>query len=157
MSRIPQKYIGDAETVKNKIDFLVMLTKELNNVTSACEKMNMGRSTVYDWISTDRRFEKGMENVREGLRDFAETQLMRLIKGIPELDDKGDIVGWNEKPDTAAVIFFNKTINRNRGYSEKEHEEKVSPLDLSKLSQHERKKFYELYNKAQSDDVEIIE
>jgi hypothetical protein len=41
------------------------------------------------------------------------------MKGIPKLDADGKHIGWLSRPDTACIIFYNKTKNKDRGYDER--------------------------------------
>jgi len=82
------------------------------NVTKACRKLEMRRSQFYYWIENDKGFGELMQEIMEAKKDFFESHLIKKIK----------------EGDTKAIIFANKTLNRDRGYSEKievEHTGKV--------------------------------
>ena len=69
---------------------------------TAAKKANVGRSTHYLWLDADPAYRKAVEEIQEGVLDFAESHLYKLIKdGNP-----------------AANIFYLKTKGRKRGYVE---------------------------------------
>lgn len=97
------------------------------NVSLTCKAMNISRKTWYEWYNTDDDFADAVNDAKEEIKDFGESQLLQLMKGIPTKDRNGRLTGWKVKPDTAAVIFFNKTKNKDRGYIERQ--EVVTPKD----------------------------
>ena len=91
------------DTAKNKKMFLDIFEKAGCNIKITCKKMGMPRQTFYLWKKKDEKFAKEVNDIYEGLIDFAESKLMQKIK-----DD-----------DTTALLFFLKTKAKHRGYAEK--------------------------------------
>ena len=119
--------------------------------------MNISRRTFYNWEREDNDFKEAREEARQGLKDFGESQLVVLMTGIPIRNENGELIGWEEKPCKASTIFFNKTINKDRGYIEK-YEIGGLPgkpedrLDLSNLTTQERIEWLELMEKMKVKD-----
>ena len=91
--------------------FLQGLELNLGNISEACKQANISRQTYYRWIE-DESFSEQCDNVKEGLIDLAENQLLNKIK-------KGDIT---------AIIFFLKCRGKKRGYTEKQEVEISKPI-----------------------------
>jgi len=83
--------------------FLQGLELNLGNISAACTQANISRQTYYRWIE-DESFSELCDNIKEGLIDLAENQLLNKI-------NKGDIT---------AIIFFLKCKGKKRGYTEKQ-------------------------------------
>jgi AcrR family transcriptional regulator len=108
-------------TAEDKQKFVAIFKSNATDVSRACKAMGIGRKTFYNWYNDkdDSTFRDAIDDAREEIKDFAESQLLTLMKGIPKLDADGRIVGWVSRPDTACIIFFNKTKNKDRGYDER--------------------------------------
>ena len=89
-------------THKKKKAFLEIYEKTFGNISASCKQTNISRQTFYDWKKKDELFAERESEIKEGLLDFAETQLYSAIR--------------NGR--TAELIFFLKTKGRERGYSE---------------------------------------
>lgn len=101
---------------KNK--FKSVCEKKGGNMTEIAKSFDVERSTIWRWIKEDEEFKHIYDSVMEGLIDLTESQLMNLVKGVPKME--GDkFVGWTEKPDTTAILFYLKTKGKKRGYIEK--------------------------------------
>ena len=85
-----------------KEQFISLFLKKTGNVTELCKSVGINRTTYYDWMKKDEKFEQAIRDEEEGLIDFAESKLMILI---------------SEKNPTA-LIFFLKTKGKKRGYIE---------------------------------------
>ena len=81
---------------------LEALEKSLGIVSTACKMVNISRQTHYAWIKADPDYKKAVDSIQDGVLDFAESHLFKLVKeGNP-----------------AATIFFLKTKGKKRGYTE---------------------------------------
>ncbi len=89
---------------KKMKDFLKILEKNRALITKSCGKANIARSTYYKWLNENPKFAEELESAKEKVKDFGEDALYELIK----------------EKNPAAVIFYNKCINRDRGYNEKQ-------------------------------------
>lgn len=68
--------------------------------TLACRKVGISLSDVEVWKEADPGFAKLVAGIHQHKKDFCESALMELVK----------------ERNSAAVIFANKTLNRDRGY-----------------------------------------
>ena len=96
-----------------KENFLEILELNSGNVSKSCKKANIGRQTYYQWREADQEFADACVDVKEGLLDFAESQLQGLIKAN----------------NVIATIFFLKCKGKSRGYTEKQEIELSKPID----------------------------
>ena len=96
-----------------KENFLKILELNSGNVSESCKKSNIGRQTYYQWKEVDQDFADACVDVKEGLLDFAESQLQGLIKAN----------------NVIATIFFLKCKGKSRGYTEKQEIELSKPID----------------------------
>jgi len=97
-----------AEDVANRKEaFLKILEKSLGVKSTACAAMGITRTTVYNWIATDKEFAKEVEAIEDVALDFAESRLFHNMKAGTQ--------------GQASVIFFLKTKGKRRGYIEESH------------------------------------
>lgn len=104
-------------TALKKKAFLEAFALNMGNVSEACESSNIARSTFYAWCEADSGFRQAVDDVREGLLDMTEGELLKLIK----------------KGDTTAIIFYLKTKGKKRGYIEKTETDTHVEIDGAKL------------------------
>lgn len=71
--------------------------------SEACRKVGLTPSCVWLWEQKDRTFKELVKQVEEAKKDFYESALVRLVR----------------QGETNAVIFANRTYNRDRGYNDK--------------------------------------
>lgn len=83
----------------------------------------VARGTVYAWCEEDSEFRRALEDSRERFVDLAESNLRKLVAGVPaiETDEDGNkrFAGWVERPSETAIIFTLKTRGKKRGYVER--------------------------------------
>lgn len=108
-----------AYSKKEREQFVAIFKSNATDVSRACKAFKIGRKTFYEWMKNDSDFADMIDEAREEMKDFGESQLYTLMKGIPKLDEQNRIIGWVSRPDTAAIIFYNKTRNKDRGYDER--------------------------------------
>lgn len=88
----------------------------------ACRFVGISPHTVVKWKQGDPEFLQLMDSIHEMKKDFCEGALMGLVAG----------------GDSPAILFTNKTLNRDRGYDPKitiSHEGSVRhQVDLSQLN-----------------------
>jgi len=99
--------------------FMELCNKTGGNLSAIAQSVGVARRTVYSWIDEDVEFKNAITDARESLLDFTESQKLKLIQGIPSVDEHGKFNGWIEKPDTTLIIFTLKTLGRNRGYGDR--------------------------------------
>ena len=81
--------------------FLHALVKSNFNVSEACRMVNVPMGTVSTW-GRDPKFAKLMDEIEEHKKNFFENALVKKVK----------------EGDTAAVLFVNRTKNKDRGYGD---------------------------------------
>ena len=101
--------------------------KYFGNIRQVCKKLDIWRSTFYDWLNKDSVFKEAIDSIQydKDITDAAEHEAMRRIKGyeydeVHEIDtDKGHI----SKRITKRVIatdgllqFILETKGKDRGY-----------------------------------------
>jgi len=94
---------------KNRIEQLKKAALEAHyrnrgNVSATCAALGIGRTQFYNWKKGDVEFAEAIDNVKDFCIDHVESKLMDAI-------DEGDIT---------AIIFYLKTIGKNRGYVERQ-------------------------------------
>ena len=95
---------------KKQKQFLVIYDSNLGAITAACRGMKMARKTYYNWMEKSPAFRAAIADSDQEVKDFGENCLKKLMRA--------------DNP--AAIIFFNKTKNRDRGYAEKQEIEHTS-------------------------------
>lgn len=119
-SRIEGILAREGDTVKQHL-FLYSLVHCNFNPSEACRKININKSILDKWISTDPEFAEVLDEINWHKGNFFEEALVKCIKdGVP-----------------SAIIFANKTFNKQRGYGEKIEIEATTKdesfIDLSSL------------------------
>ena len=98
---------------------LEALEKSLGIVSTACKMVDIARGTHYNWLKDDPEYKKAVDSIQDGVLDFAESHLYKLVKeGNP-----------------AATIFFLKTKGKKRGYIERQEIEVQEKKPLSWLDE----------------------
>ena len=145
-----------AKINENKhLEFIEYLRRNMFDISKACRQFKISRRTYYNWLE-DAGFAEMVWEAREAEKDFYENQLRVLARGVPKLgekgtDQEGQLIGWKERPDTAAVIFALKTQAKDRGYVEGPEDRKEiqdSGLDFTRLSKEEKEMLFRLIDKA---------
>jgi hypothetical protein len=86
-----------------KETFVQAYENNAGNISLACKKANISRSTYYRWLKEDLEFQEKTDEVKEALIDLAETMLLKKIR----------------EGSTPELIFFLKTQGKKRGYIER--------------------------------------
>lgn len=98
---------------------LEALEKSLGIVSTAAKMVGIDRSTHYAWLKSDEEYKSAVASVQDGVLDFAESHLYKLVKeGNP-----------------AATIFLLKTRGKTRGYIERQEVEVQEKKPLSWLDE----------------------
>lgn len=107
-------------TSNNKKEaMLEALDKSLGIVSTAAKMVGIDRSTHYAWMKSDKDYKKAVDSIQDGVLDFAESHLYKLVKeGNP-----------------AATIFLLKTRGKTRGYIERQEIEVQEKKPLSWLDE----------------------
>jgi len=98
---------------------LEALEKSLGIVSTACKMVGVSRGTHYNWLKDDPEYKKAVDSIQDGVLDFAESHLYKLVKeGNP-----------------AATIFLLQTRGKARGYIERQEIEVQEKKPLSWLDE----------------------
>lgn len=90
--------------MKDKEKFLEVYKVNTKSITDACEAAGISRRTFYHWKKEDEDFAASVQDIEEGLIDFAESKLFENIKGNK----------------TNEILFYLKTKGKSRGYVERQ-------------------------------------
>lgn len=112
-----------ANTALKKERFIKAFESSLGNVTAACKKAEINRSTYYRWCEKDKDFAMKAGDIEEGIIDFGETCLKKQMKD----------------GNTLATIFFLKCKGKKRGYIEKQEVEHSGAITHNPSNQVETK------------------
>lgn len=107
-------------------DFISLFSSNATDVSKTCKACNISRNTYYVWLKENETFKKAIEEVSEAEKDWVESQMKLMMKGIPKIEvtidkdgnERNNLVGWHYPPNTALLIFFAKTKMKDRGYDE---------------------------------------
>ena len=119
------------------------LKSQLGVITAAINQVGIARQTHYNWINECPEYKQAVDEAELILKDFGENSLFKLMKeGNP-----------------AAVIFFNKTKNKDRGYVEKQEIEhstgnegiKIQLVEMSDKEVEDVKRSKEVKTEQESD------
>lgn len=98
--------------------------------TEMAAPTKMSKKNHYDWIENDDIYRMYFLDLKSEVKDFGESQLHLLMRGTEvkkvtkRFTKEGEVIIEEETyftpPDKTAVIFFNKTQNKDRGYVERQ-------------------------------------
>jgi hypothetical protein len=122
------------------------LISKLGIVSDACRVTGVPRRTHYQWLKDDPKYREATEDGEQVLKDIGEKALIGLII----------------EKNPQAVLHFNKTKNRDRGYGDHITKEeigekinKVDKIELRVCKTREDVEFYEGYDKWEKENSEI--
>ena len=125
--------IVEETTIKNKQRLLEALEASLGIVSTACNAMNISRQTHYNWMRDDELYREAVEELADVALDFAESQLMRKIRGVLiQKETDGLPAVFEKEPSDTAIIFYLKTKGKKRGYVERQELTGAGGEDLFK-------------------------
>lgn len=106
-----------------KAKFLEIFPKKMYHIGKTCDAVGIHRNTLKLWRETDEDFEvQYLEHIERKIDDNEEV-LFIISRGIPKIgtegDQKGKLIGWEEKPDFRAIKLFLESQARNRGYGQR--------------------------------------
>jgi len=138
-SFIIKMYKNATKSNTYKKALLKALEKSMGNVSEACKMAGLNRTTYYRYYKEDPNFKATVDDIAEENLDFAEGQLLKLIKGV-EIETtiffmyKGEVIAQpvikKHIPDKTAIIFYLKTKGKKRGYVESQENIKDTKADL---------------------------
>lgn len=98
--------------------FKEALAQAGGNLTNTAAALGCDRTTVWAWAKTDEGFANAIENSRMKLFDRCLSTAQIQAFGIPQKDDKGNVIGWIERPDSGMLRYFMSTLGRREGFGE---------------------------------------
>lgn len=98
--------------------FREVLHKMGGNLTKVAAIFKVTRKSIYDWAKEDPEFRNAITDERNSLVDECLVSARVLALGIPEKDEKGNFVGWRERPDGYMIRYLLSTLGRNEGFGE---------------------------------------
>jgi predicted DNA-binding transcriptional regulator AlpA len=87
---------------KQQEEFLTILENAAMNISMACEKLGICRTTYYNWLEKEE-FERKVDDLKESRIDYAESKLMINIS----------------KEKESSIFYFLNNQGRHRGYGDK--------------------------------------
>lgn len=112
MLRVRALINGQGTKTKQHL-FLYAFVDSHFSAAEACRRLAIPRRILNDWTYNDPDFAHLMDEIHECKKDYFEGALVRKVK-------EGDI---------GAILFVNRTLNRDRGYGDKlqvEHSGKIT-------------------------------
>lgn len=103
--------------------FREILHKTGGNLSKVAAVFNVTRKSVYDWAKADEQFKDAISDERGSLVDECLVSARVLALGIPEKDEKGNFIGWRERPDGYMIRYLLSTLGRKEGFGEIQDDE----------------------------------
>ena len=111
--------MSEKEHIKKKM-LIESLENSLGIVSTACNKVNVSRSSFYKWYKEDEGFRKKVDEIDSVKLDFVESQLFKNIQNLKE----------------KSIIFYLQHKGHKRGYIQKQNinltsnEEKINKIEI---------------------------
>lgn len=105
------------------LKFREILHKTGGNLSKVAATFRVTRKTIYDWAKADELFKDAISDERGSLVDECLVSARILALGIPEKDEKGNFIGWRERPDGYMIRYLLSTLGRKEGFGETQDEE----------------------------------
>ena len=110
-------------------DFRKILRKSGGNLNKVAATFKVARKTIYQWAKEDVEFKDAISDERGALVDECLVSARVLALGIPEKDEKGNFIGWRERPDGYMIRYLLSTLGKSEGFGE-ESEDADIPTDI---------------------------
>lgn len=89
------------------------------NYTKIAQAFGVSRQTVYNWCEAEKEFKEVVNDYKMRLYDDALTAARALCVGVPKVNEKGQFVGWIERPDPNTVRYILSTLGKNEGFTDR--------------------------------------
>lgn len=110
----------ERQAVKIKKQLIEAMKASGGVISTACEIAGVSRQTYYNYINDDDDFREVVEQIEDEKLDFAQSQLMTLIKGFKKKDDDGnELDEYDVLPCKSSIFFFLKTKGKHLGFVER--------------------------------------
>lgn len=101
------EFTQEQKNIKKKA-FLEALTETLGTISLACQKIHIGRTTIYSWIKDDKEFAKAIEEIQnEYVVDYVESKMLKKIN----------------EGESNMIMFFLNNKAKHRGYGQQRDRE----------------------------------
>lgn len=118
------------------LKFREILHKTGGNLSKVAATFRVTRKTIYDWAKADELFKDAISDERGSLVDECLVSARVLALGIPEKDEKGNFIGWRERPDGYMIRYLLSTLGRKEGFGDSMDEdntlERENGIDIDK-------------------------
>jgi hypothetical protein len=114
----------------NISNFREVLRKTGGNISKVADTFKVSRKSVYDWAKDDSKFKDAISDERGSLVDECLISARVLALGIPEKDEKGNFVGWRERPDGYMIRYLLSTLGRYEGFGDEPQKDDDIPTDI---------------------------
>lgn len=98
--------------------FRKILRSSGGNLTKLAATFKVARKTVYEWAKEDSNFKDAISDERGSLVDECLVSARVLALGIPDKDEKGNFIGWQDRPDGNMLRYLLSTLGRKEGFGE---------------------------------------
>ena len=92
--------------------------KSGGNISRIADVFCVSRLTVYRWCKADVKFQAAIKEYRGRLFDQCLETAEIIANGIPKKNDDGEIIGWNERPNSWMLKYLLSTLGRFEGFGE---------------------------------------
>jgi transposase-like protein len=89
------------------------------NISEIAKLFDVSRATMHAWITTDEQFAEILQSERKRLFDYCLSMAEVVALGILKKNEKGEVVGWEERPDSNMLRYLLSSLGKNEGFGEK--------------------------------------
>lgn len=112
--------------------FREVLRKTGGNISKVAVTFKVSRKAVYDWAKHYPEYRDAISDERGSLVDECLISARVLALGIPDKDDKGNFIGWKERPDGYMLRYLLSTLGRNEGFGDDQSKDDSIPVNPKK-------------------------
>jgi hypothetical protein len=117
-----------------KQTLLEMVAQKMGIKSEIAKAFGVTLRTLNNWIDDDEDVKEAFKEAKDKMIDFAESQLVRRMQGIPIMEKNKktgimEITGYKIPPSDKLIQFFLETKGSERGYGKK------SSLDITSNGQ----------------------
>jgi hypothetical protein len=111
---VEELFAGKGKSVRQSLFIHAWIASNFN-ASEACRKVGIAKETLQSWCTREPEFRKLFEEIDWHKGNFFEGALVKLVRS----------------GDAAAILFANKTFNRDRGYAEKTVVENTTEVNIN--------------------------
>lgn len=127
--KVKGKTRGERKRFRRMKRFLDIFHNQTCKIYLTCDKSNVHPSTYYEWLAKYPWFAEAIDKEENRLKDIGENALLKKIK----------------EGNTRAIVFYNETKNKDRGYTKKmitEHQGEIkqtfAPIKINIIRPNEK-------------------